>query len=119
MTPQPQREPRDDQKRDKDVIRRYEIGSDIDGKLVGIHADGNMLSLHEPADPDCKKPKFVFVFRNDEDLRKFGERVFKETRKKCPHCHKPLLSGQLCSMGHDRQEYHAECLDAKRAAGEE
>lgn len=66
-----QREPRPDQARDKDVIRRYEVGADIDGKEVGIHVDGNVLSLHEPTDTTFKKPKFVFVFKDRRDLIRF------------------------------------------------
>ena len=71
----PQREPRDDQKRDKDVIRRYEMASDIDGSEVVPHIDGNVLSLHEPADTDFKKPKFKFVFKDEGDLAVFVWRL--------------------------------------------
>jgi hypothetical protein len=107
-----QREPRDDQLRDKDVIRRYEIGSDVDGTLVGIHVDGNVLSLHEPGRPE--KPKFVFVFRNILDLRAFGKRVYEATRERCPECGRVLEPGQMLSTTDSGiTQYHAHCLEAK------
>jgi hypothetical protein len=78
-----QREPRPDQARDKDVIRRYEVGADIDGREVGISVNDNVLSLHEPADTTFKKPKFVFVFKDNQDLLSFVGRLVVLVNKEC------------------------------------
>jgi len=78
-----QRQPRPDQARDKDVIRRYEIGTDIDGSEVGIRVNDNVFSLHEPADMDFQKPKFVFVFKDNQDLLSFVGRLVVLVNKGC------------------------------------
>ena len=111
---QQQHEPRDDQLRDKDVIRRYEMGSDIDGTLVGIHVDGNVLSLHEPVDKECTKPKFVLVFRDGEDLRHFAHRLADIADHQCPWCLQRIEQGQTWSA-EKGIHYHASCLTAQHA----
>ena len=72
-----QRKPREDQVRDCDAIRRYEIATDIDGDNVVCNVMDNVLSLHEPADRDLASPKFQFVFRDRLDLITFAEKINK------------------------------------------
>lgn len=71
----PQREPRDDQKRDKDAIRRYEMGTDIDGDNAIPHIVDNVLTFHEKSDVLFQKPKFEFVFKSFEDLCLFVRNI--------------------------------------------
>lgn len=70
-----QRKPREDQERDQDSIRRYEIGTDIDGDAVVCKVDDNVLSLHEPADKHFESPKFQFVFQDAADMRTFVKKI--------------------------------------------
>ncbi len=80
---EPQREPRPDQVRDKDAIRRYEMASDIDACDVVVYVNGNVLSLHEPSDVLYEKPKFKFVCKDPTDLVLFGTKIVLAITKKC------------------------------------
>lgn len=70
-----QRKPRNDQLRDNDSIRRYEMGTDIDGDTAVVKATANVLTLHEPADKEFTSPKFQFVLQNRFDLELFTEKI--------------------------------------------